>query len=79
MKEKMWKMFSARNSWEYLDELQNLVSEYINSKRRSIGMSPVEASKKKNENYVFYKLYANSFPKKKPKFAIGDRVRISKK
>ena len=81
MKEKMWKMFSARNSWEYLDELKNLVWEYNYKKHRSIGMTPAEASKKKNEKKVFGNLYGKfSIPKKKkPKFAVGDKVRISVK
>ena len=76
----MWKMFSARNSWEYLDELKNFVWDYNHTKHRSIGMTPVEASKKKNENSVFGKPYGNSFPnEKKPKFAVGNKVRIPKK
>ena len=42
-------------------------------------MSPVEASKKKNEGIVYYNLYSNlKATKTKPKFKVGDIVRISK-
>ena len=42
-------------------------------------MSPVEASKKKNEGIVHYNLYGNlKATKTKPKFKVGDTVRISK-
>ena len=42
-------------------------------------MTPVEASKKKNENTVYYNLYGDMKQlSSKPKFKIGDKVRISK-
>ena len=43
-------------------------------------MTPVKASKKKNESEVWSNLYGDSIYLKpgKSKFAIGDRVRISK-
>ena len=42
-------------------------------------MTPVEASKKKNESTVYFNLYGDmeQLPSK-PKFKIGDKVRISK-
>ena len=42
-------------------------------------MTPVEASKKKNEDLVNFNLYGDmETSKQKPKFKIGDKVRISK-
>ena len=42
-------------------------------------MSPVEARRKKNEGIVYYNLYSNlKATKTKPKFKVGDTVRISK-
>ncbi|PFX14747.1 hypothetical protein AWC38_SpisGene21073 [Stylophora pistillata] len=43
-------------------------------------MTPAEASKKKNENAVFLKLYGDDLSRlqERPKFAVGDHVRISK-
>ena len=79
IKTKMWKQFTVQNSTEYLDMLPGLVKEYNNTKHRSIGMSPVEASKKKNESSVFLKLYGDlKTSYSLPKFKVGDRVRISK-
>lgn len=42
-------------------------------------MTPVEGSKKKNEEAVYFNLYGNmEQSSSKPKFKIGDKVRISK-
>ena len=55
MKTKMWKMFSARNSPAYLDILKDLVKEYNRTIHSSIKMTPIEASRKKNEKKSFQK------------------------
>ena len=80
MKNKMWKMFTTNNNTVYWDKIDKLVDNYNNSRHSSIKMSPVEASKKKNENKVWSNLYGDSIYMKpsKSKFSIGDRVRISK-
>ncbi|PFX18804.1 putative uncharacterized transposon-derived protein F54H12.3 [Stylophora pistillata] len=83
IKTKMWKQFTIQNNTVYLDILPKILEKYNNTKHRSIGMTPVEASKKKNENAVYLKLYGkqlktsglSTYP---PKFAVGDHVRISK-
>ena len=42
-------------------------------------MTPVEASKKENQGLVFYNLYGDMEQlSAKPKFKVGDKVRISK-
>ena len=80
MKNKMWKMFSANNNTIYWDKLDKLVDDYNNRKHSSIKMTPTEASKKGNEKQVFTNLYEDEIYLKpgKPKFSIGDKVRISK-
>ena len=79
IKTKMWKQFTVQNSTEYISFLPRLVEEYNNTKHRSIGMTPAEASKKKNESSVFLKLYGDLRVKPGlPKYKVGDRVRISK-
>ncbi|PFX19624.1 putative uncharacterized transposon-derived protein F54H12.3 [Stylophora pistillata] len=79
IKTKMWKQFSIQNNTKYLDILPKIVEKYNNTKHRSIGMTPVEASKKKNESDVYLKLYCENVPHMAtPKFEIGDQVRISK-
>ena len=80
MKNKMWKMFSANNNTVYWDKLDILVDDYNNTYHSSIKMTPTEASLKENEKQVFANLYGDEIylKPKKPKFSIGDIVRISK-
>ena len=81
MKEKMFKYFSANSTRKYIDILDKLVDQYNNTIHSSIGMTPKEASKTKNEAKVWYKLYSDYKPVKHevPKFKTGDKVRITKK
>ena len=60
--------------------LDKLVNDYNNTKHSSLKMTPKEGSKKVNEEKVFVNLYGELIytKPKKPKFAIGDKVRISK-
>ena len=62
-----------------LDMLPKLVKQYNNTKHSSTKMTPTEASKKKNEGVVYFNLYGDMETlKQKPKFKVGDKVRISK-
>lgn len=80
IKEKMWKYFSANSTNKYIDVLQDLVNQYNNARHRSIKMTPIEASKKKNELSVLANLYGDLNPPAiKEKFSIGDKVRITVK
>ena len=80
LKEKMFKYFSANNTKKYIDILDEMVNNYNNTKHSSIKMTPVEASDKKNKNRVWLNLNgkARTNPAK-PKFSVGDKVRIAKK
>ena len=80
IKQMMWKMFSANNNTIYIDKIDELLKTYNSSWHRSVRMSPFAASDIKNSNQVFANLYSDEIykPVKKPKFKIGDRVRISK-
>ena len=80
MKEKMYKYFTANSTNVYIDVLNDLVSQYNKTVHSSIEVTPIEASKKENEKQVFLNLYpSESSAKKKPKFELGDYVRIPKK
>ena len=81
IKERMWKMFSARNDTTYIDKLEEILVSYNNTKHSSIGMTPVQASKKDNERRVYAKLYEDELWRKRkfPKFKVGDQVRITVK
>ena len=79
MKNKMWKMFTANNNMIYFGKLDSLVNDYNKTKHSSIKMIPAEASNKKNQAAVYFNLYGNLKPSAtKPKYKLGDKVRISK-
>ena len=80
MKNRMWKMFTVNNNTVYWDKIDKLVNDYNNARHSSIKMTPVEASKKKNESKVWSNLYGDLIYLKpgKSKFVVGDHVRISK-
>ena len=57
MKEKIFKYFTANNTNKYIDVLDDFVERCNNTRYSSIKMTPVEASKKKNEVRVYRNLY----------------------
>ena len=81
MKEKMWKYFLANSTNVYINVLPDLVREYNNTRHSSIKMTPTKATKKENELRVWRNLYPDHLEIKdiKPKFSIGDKVKINKK
>ena len=64
----------------YNKDVKN-IREYNNTGHSSIKMTPVKASKKENELGVWRNLYPEHLEiyDIKPKFSVGDKVRISKK
>ena len=76
----MWRMFTANNNTVYWDKIDKLVDDYNNTKHSSVKMTPKKASKKKMRKKVVVNLYGDLiyWKPKKQKFAIGDKVRISK-
>jgi len=59
IKQKMWKIFSEQNSSFYLDILPEILKEYNNTYHSFIIMTPIQASKKENENKVYFNLYGD--------------------
>ena len=79
IKSKMWKQFTVQGNTLYSDMLPKLVKEYNNTKHSSMKMTPIEASKKSNEGTVYFSLYGDMGEvTSKPKFKVGDKVRICK-
>lgn len=87
LKEKMYKKFTEKGTYEWVSLLPSLVKQYNNSVHRTIKMKPKDVTQKhvktilellnkggtvKNNNNYYYKKYV------KPKFSVNDRVRISK-
>ena len=56
----------------YFDVLDNIVNEYNNAVHRSIKMKSIDV---RSDSYAEYNEDSNE---KKPKFKVGDHVRISK-
>ena len=79
LKNKMYKYFTANNTYKYVDVLPDLINEYNNHKHSTIKMTPTEASMKYNENVIQNDVYSiHDKTIYKSKFKVGDRVRISK-
>ena len=79
LKSRMYKQFTIQNNTIWYNIIDKLVDEYNKTKHGSIKLTPVEASKKKNHGLVYFNLYGDiEASTQKPKFKIGDEVRISK-
>lgn len=80
----MFKYFTSHNTREWINVVDELTSKYNDKEHRSIGMTPIEASEPKNSKIVFHNLYGNMYndiinkEQPKPKFKVGDYVRISR-
>ena len=80
LKNKMYKYFTAKNTYKYVDVLSVLINEYNNHKHSTIKMTPKAASMKRNEKIVLNNIYPDDDKNEmfNNKFMVGDRVRISK-
>ena len=76
----MFKYFTANNTYNYIDSLDEMVRKYNNTIHSSIKMKPKDASNSRNTIRVYNALYGD-YKVIYPffKFDIGDKVRISKK
>ena len=82
IKSQLWKYFTANSTHKYIDILPDLINKYNHTKHRSIQMTPIEAEKKQNRARVFRHLYTNKMKamgEQKPKFKVGDKVRLAVK
>ena len=79
LKSLMWKQFSLRGNYKWLNLLEDIVFKYNNTKHRTTGLKPIDINVK-NEEDVFKSTYAKikTIDPNKPKFNKGDFVRISK-
>ena len=76
LKTKMWKYFTHKNTFRYIEILPKLLKSYNASYHRSIKRSP-DSVTKTNQADVYNALYGSE-PTSKFKFDIGDKVRISR-
>ena len=79
LKTKMYRQFTERNTLHWLDQLPNLVKEYNNDTHRTIGMTPLQAEKKKNRKQVLQSILQSRRRRStKQHFQVGDIVRLSR-
>lgn len=77
LKTKMWRYFTKHNTNAYLPVLTSLVKGYNRSYHRSIKRTPASVSLKNQED-TWMTLYGQgSDGIKRPKYKVGDRVRIT--
>ena len=79
IKEKIWQQFSLRSIYKYYDILDKLTSDYNSTKHRTIGMKPKDVKKNHVKMLLATVYNYHSLRIKKPKFKVGDKVRISNK
>ena len=80
LKQRMYRYFTVKNTLKYVPVLKDLVMGYNRSYHRSIKMAPVKVTTQ-NEEQVWKNVYAKRLKgtRTRPKFKVGDRVRLNKK
>ena len=81
LKDKLYRMFSLQGYYKWIDELQNLVSDYNATIDSTIKVAPKDVDEKKAKILVKTVFNYNNNIKnnlKSSKFKIGDFVRVSK-
>ncbi|GBN99062.1 Putative uncharacterized transposon-derived protein F54H12.3 [Araneus ventricosus] len=76
LQNKMYRVFTHRNSYKYLDILKSLVDSYNHSVHRSHGFAPANVTEA-DEPLLYKSLYNINVPIRF-RFAVNDVVRISK-
>ena len=83
LKQKLFKYMYDKQTYRYIDVLQDIVTSYNNTIHRSIAMTPADVTEENAlEVYMrVYMPYVNKTAAKVPKFAfkIGDTVRVAYK
>jgi len=77
LKERMWKYFTYKNTFNYVDILSDFMTNYNNSYHRTIKMTPNQVNLE-NEAEIRTKTFSLSNENVKYKFDIGNKVRLSK-
>ena len=72
LKNKIYKYITSISKNVYIDKLDDIVNEYNSKYHRTIKMKPIDV---KGNTYIDIGKEVND---KKPKFKVGDHVRISK-
>ena len=78
IKSKMYRYFTFKQNYAYIDNLQEFANSYNATFHRSIGMAPNQVNKD-NETEIWWRMYwPKTLRKKQPfRFNVGDHVRIT--
>ncbi|KAL3109930.1 hypothetical protein niasHT_016546 [Heterodera trifolii] len=79
IKERLYRYFTERNTYKWIDVVQDIVRAINHSPNSSIGMRPAEVNFK-NAEALRQKLHnaAKNVVRRQPRYRVGDRVRIEK-
>ena len=78
LKAMMWKYFYSKGTHDWVDVLDDLVTNYNNTEHSSILMKPADVNKT-NEDQVWITLFGDAVGDLPlPKFRVGDTVRVSR-
>jgi transposase InsO family protein len=78
LKGRMWRAFTKQGSYRWMELLPRILTGYNNSYHRILGRAPSQVTVE-NEADVWLHMYGGvKKVKGKPKFKIGDRVRVSR-
>lgn len=82
IKTKLYRYFTYRQSYEYVDKLQSFADSYNHTKHRTIDMEPADVTKNNSEAVRLATYFARNRDTKvrkkwRFKFKVGDRVRIT--
>lgn len=77
LKAKMWKEFSYNGTYKWIDMYESLIDDYNSTTHRTIKMAPKDVSHS-NEKLLLKSAFNNLKIFNKPKFKLGDNVRISR-
>jgi len=77
LKNSMWKQFSFQGNYKWISILPSLIEKYNSTYHHTIKLAPKKVTKA-NEKYILKNVYMQPKFYQKPKYKIGDYVRISK-
>ena len=77
LKNRLYRYFTKMKTFRYLDVLPRIVNAMNHSVCRTTGMAPADVNKENAES-LWQKLYGKPLEKKQFRFALGDKVRITK-
>lgn len=82
LKTRMWRYLTYKNTYRYIDVLDQLVHAYNHSTHKSLGVRLRPADVDSGDGKVVFKvwrhMYGTAITRRKPKFKAGDTVRIAK-